>query len=51
MAPQIVAAADSPPASNTYVPRVDRDDHSMRIVELLVAGVALLASLLLSLPK
>lgn len=51
MAPQIVAATDSPRDSDIYVPRMDRDDRSMRIVELLVAGVALLASLLLSLPK
>ncbi|MEP7379032.1 MAG: hypothetical protein ABI725_05650 [Chloroflexota bacterium] len=51
MAPQSVDAAGSPQVSNAYVPRIVRDDHGMRMVELLVAGIALLASLLLSLPK
>ncbi|MEA2677861.1 MAG: hypothetical protein QOJ81_2002 [Chloroflexota bacterium] len=43
--------AEDRSAPNGYVQRLDRDEREMRVVEWLVAGVALLASLFLSLPR
>lgn len=43
--------AEDGSASNDYVQRLSRDERHMRVVEWLVAGVALLASFFLSLPR